>query len=44
MEEALRLIAQNTTRGHPQQPGAEPKSAQYIQGISVYKASYLQGG
>ena len=24
MEEALRLIAQNTARGHPQQPGAEP--------------------
>ena len=24
MEEALRLIAQNTARGHPQQPGVEP--------------------
>ena len=24
MEEALRLIAQNTARGHPHQPGAEP--------------------
>ena len=24
MEEALRLIAQNTTRGHPQQQGPEP--------------------
>ena len=24
MEEALRLIAQNTARGHPHPPGAEP--------------------
>ena len=24
MEEALRLIAQNTARGHPQQQGPEP--------------------
>ena len=24
MEEALRLIAQNTARGHPQQQGSEP--------------------